>query len=426
MKLNGVNMLNIDMVAEIWREPDFDIQEMWNNIELGTFLQFEEMVKRECRRFKESGEETLTFRITVEIIACLQMLPLGNGAEAPAFWRDGKLDRKVLLDVVESLSGDSFFKDKMYFIQRNEHTLDELIGALSSECSIRQAYTLYLFLLLQLQCLPKEKIREQDGVFILKLLTEASLENTTFEARPGRMCLCDGMVLRSSGRMISCNKLGRGGGWTSFYQAEEEIAGFAYTEELGLLAVTVSGTLCDCTATGIRNAAKGKHIVMVSAYGRQYILLAADGSVISSLPIGNSAVWQGVSWVHMGLNSASGISGLQNSAIQYGTEMNTDYTDVKTVVTRSNDGKKRYAVLTNDGALEFDHGDGIQGVTEVCIGSRGYVYVKDGGVYLREFENGEDRCVGQLPAELEIAELHTQGDLVLCGTAEKPYILPLS
>lgn len=424
MKLNGANMLNIEMVAKEWRKPDFDFQDIWNNIEYGTFLQFEETVKKECTQYTGSGKETVSYRIVTEIVECLQMLPRGGEATEPAFLIDGRLDRNALLDVLEPLKDNSFFA-QMYFVQRNEHTLDELIGAVSTQCSVRQAYTLYLFLLLQLQCLPKEKIREQDAAFILQLLTEDSSGPAPFEARPSRMCLCNGMVLRCIGKEISCNKL-RGGGWTSFYRDEEEIAGFAYTEELGLIAFTVGGKLCDCTATGIRKAAEGKRIVMASAYGRQYILLAEDGTVVSSLPIGDSAIWQKVSWVHMGLNSASGISGLQNSAIQHGSEMNTDYTDVKTVVTRSSDGKKRYAVLTNDGVLNFDQGKGVEDVTEVCMGIRGYVYVRDGSVYLREYGSEEDRCAGQLPAELEVAELHTQDELVLCGTAEKPYILPLS
>ena len=56
------------------------------------------------------------------------------------------------------------------------------------------------------------------------------------------------------------------------------------------------------------------------------------------------------------------------------------------------------------------------------MGTRGYVYIKDGEVYVRAYTGGPDRLAAKLPAEASVEELYSVEDYFLCGTAEKPYL----
>lgn len=413
MILNNTVMRSAEMVRTEWQHPNFDFAQLWQAAENGTLDAFHRAQFTKARH-------AIRQELITDILRCLESLN-GVDPKPPQFLRDGRLDKQGLLACLEPYQDLSYYEDRLHFFTRNAAAIDALLNA-DISWSSRQAWAVFLFLLLHFHFKPKLPIRDQDIRFLLAKLPALPGSRTTSAARQDRLAICGGKFLRCLGNSIFLRENNR---WRVWYTDEQELAGLCCTEDLGIIALRADGTLAPCTPEKIRNAAEGRKIVQVSAWGFHYILLCDDGTAVSSLDVSS---WKDLSRVQMGPNSVSGIFGDSNRVLQQGSNrVLTDFTDVKTVLTRTCDGQKHFAMLRTDGRLHLDFRPGpIANVEAAALCSRGCVYVQDGDVFLHPVQGGELRFLKELPPDLSVEELHCCDDQILCGTAETPFAISIS
>lgn len=386
MLLNGITMLSCDMVKTEWEKPGFQLSQLWDCIGNGTLENFERSLNPPPP-------------FTGEILSCLQN-------------PDQRLRWDQMLAQLNACDADRTDR----FLSQNEATLQPLRGRTDGQ--------LYLFLLLHLQIKPREAIRPQDVAYMMNQVFPASqAQPSAAPQAQSRIAFFQNTVLRCMGSKIERLE---GRAWKTVWESGTPLKGFCCLEPPGagasLIVFDETGTLCGPTPDAVIASAQGKPIVMASAFGRHYILLGADGTVITNMTQ-NLNGWTDVTWVHMGVNSMSGICGTNNSALEYQSDKRVaNYSGVRSVDTLTADGKRRFAVLCADHTLHLDSGQELPDVAAACLSPHGYLYVTTERALCLLGYDGSQRQLCTLPDGLTAEELHARDNLILCGSAERFYI----
>ena len=405
MKINGTTIKSVEMLQEEWQKPNFKIQMIWECIENGTLEDFEKNLKGELSK---------------EIEKAIRKMKCENSDIVSDFLKGICLDWIKLYDHLEKFFQNDIERNSFFTGNKNE--LLKLLGNEEKEWHLKQVYMVYIFLLLHIQVFQEKKIREEDVSDVQEMLQKEKAPFLDKKAQE-RMCIDD------NGKIYWCYKnrimqVDPNSGVTKvYYEDAEEIAGITYGAGIGLIAFTVSGNICGCTAKRVREVVKEQKIIMASAFGRQYILLTDKKTIISSM---NIPQWQDVSWVHMGLNSASVIIETNQSAISYNCSFSEKHqfcTGVRKVVTYKavNKEKNFYAILNRDGLLQFDSGEDVEQVEEMCMGKNGYFFVKEQGIWFREYGKNDNKLVKHLNEE-KVEEMHAYEDLIVYRKADKEVV----
>lgn len=421
MKLNDVIVLNIDGLRE-----NFNISELWDNIEMETFQVFESgLAKKNAPQAKE-------------IVQLL--VDRNNGsAEMEALTQNGTLNADALFKRFLPFHNDSLLSDQSDFLSRNQAILAELSLPLRDTCTNRQAANLYLFLLIHLQVFPKKVIPQASVNFYKKTIspsatgngneiascpngTEAELPHSiTKEAFPYLPRLC---IRNSKAMYLENDRLLTHPDKQPAIASQEKILSFAYTASLGLIAVTCDGRLSAGSLSDIRNRVSNQDkILMVSAYGECYMLLTASGGIITNIAMRNQKEWTDLCWVSVGLNSAVGIKRKWRSVVQIGSDpVLTDYSEVKTLYTYSLDGTRRFALLRTDGTLLTDTGLTVRDVLAANLSESSYEYALSDRVCVQKYNHpAHSTQTTKLPAGFTVSELQSNRTQLICGcfTAHK-------
>ena len=237
---------------------------------------------------------------------------------------------------------------------------------------------------------PRAEIISEDAVWIQHKLEELSDSEKKIEVKRissrmypyafGVLYLKDGMIVNEQGKQFS--------------PKQEQIDFFTYTEKLGILAFTKQGEISDCTEATIRyeieDRLRGEEakFVMAAAYGSIYLLLQADGQVISNVQ-DNMEGWKNICWIGAGLNSITAIRKKNKNLLELGSDSKiTEFSDVKAAYTWS-EGIYRYGILKENGILIMDDQQQIEGVCAANIEREGYLYVVGTDLFFRRFGTKE-------------------------------------
>lgn len=407
MEIRGIIITNTETLKD-----SFFLPELWENIENGTLRLFE--------RDLAKGHDPQG--IAKEIAAVLEEKQFETGA---ALLRDGGLDLEALKGRI-LLGGGSQNRVTLgkQFLENNESAICGLTQPILERCSPRQAWETTLFLLLNLQARPREEL--EDTAFLARQLAQlretqvAPLSGGTGAPAadlPGdRLCLHGSKLLALQDGWI-CQW--QEGGFTPLRSAGDSVAGFTYTDQLGLIAFDLEGKLCGKVHPLLRSLAEGKALRQVTACLGQFALLDGEGALLTDpkcrLP--SQDAWKQLHRIHRGMNSLTGIQGPMRRAIQWGSDQALEeYTGVRTIDTDSRRGVRRYALLCEGGELFTDDGRSETEVSAACLYSGGYVYVKGQRIYKRPFGGDNlQMLTDQLPEGFRAEEVHAGEGIVACG-----------
>lgn len=407
MQINGIYIANVESLRD-----NFSVPQLWKDLENGTLSAFQREV---------SAKDDPT-GIAGEIAAILAEQHLETGI---ALLKNGALDPEALRARVET--GTSVKKDRgksgEKFYEEKAGAIRELTWPLRENCNPRQAWELVLFLLLNLQAGPKNG--DLAGCeFFAQRLAELNAGGEPFVAceppdgLPGpRICLCgENPILLWGGRLLR---------WQDgestlkpFPGMDEPVAGFTYTDQLGLIAFGPDGALHGQVHPLPRKLAQGRKLRQVTAYLNQFAMLDSEGALIAASGAGleDLGQWTKLREIHQGLNSLTGIQSDMGRVVQWGSSRALeDYTDVRSVDTSSRRGEPaRYALLCEDGTLHMDDGHTERDVLASCLYSGGYLYVKERTIYRRAFERAEAETL-PYKLTLDVEELHAGGGRIVYG-----------
>lgn len=401
MEIRGIIITSTETLRDSFFFPD-----LWDTLRSGTLYTFEQALSA---RHDPQG-------IAQEIAAMLGEHQLESGA---ALLRDGGLDPEALERRIVSPGGAR--EDRVIlgqnFFRRNADAISTLVQPLREGCNPRQAWELTLFLLLNLQARPRETLEGCE--FLSRRLAElrtAPPPVSGVAALPGpRLCLCgEKLLLLREGQIWQR----QGGEFSPLLSSDTPVAGFAYTDQLGLIAFDADGRLCGRVHPLLQRLTEGRAVRQVTACLDQFALLAADGTLIVDprcrLPAQDK--WTQLHWLHQGLNSLTGIQGPMRRVIQWGSSQALEeYTNVRSIDTSSRRNAVRYALLCEDGGLFMDDGGTEADVLAACLYSGGYLYVKGRTVYRRSFGSETPAALHTLPEDFLAEELHAGSGIAACG-----------
>lgn len=413
MKLNGVVIYNLEGLKE-----NFNLQEIFKNIEIGTFREFQlELEKDGIAAAKE----------------ILQALDFYEGKQPflAAFFYENRLNLTELERVLEPVAIHSFGMDKKNFFSCNAQMIQRLAAFLGDAGTKAQAVELYLFLLIYVQAHPREEIPMEaetwikDRLNFLKAtgnahipekdsyLSAEHIKTDGWMASLPKICIqgCK-VLLLEQGRIWVLDDRGR-----REFSLEEEIAGYAYSDSLGLIAFNKEGRLCPSTRGDIRSRVPlDERIDMAAAFGDHYLLLTDAGHVISDVDLGKE--WEELCWVGAGLNSITGIRRKGRGVMQMGSDSRlTDFSDVKAIYTRSIGRSYRYALLRMNNTLITDDGEVIEHVSAANLWENGYIYAVCRKIYMREFHSQAvyELDNSHIPDDYRITEVYAGNSIAVCG-----------
>lgn len=391
MKLGGVKIINLDSL-----KGKFDLEEVWGNIENGVLL--------DCQRdLARQGAD-----LAGQIVTVLESLEREKGLDEVVsdFYRGGKWDLEGLEKGIKPFSTKSRDHSGNDFYSRNREKIQKLVEQGKVDWDGKTAAMFFLFLLMMLQVKPRAEIAAADFVWIHKKLKtlgggfkEARRVGTGFRIYPygsGVLYLKEGRIVNQQGRVFS--------------PKEEQIDFFTYTERLGIIAFTKQGEISGCTETDVRYGIErrraelaGGKIVMAAAYGGVYLLLTADGEVVSNV-LDRLEGWKKIRWVGAGLNSITAVREKNGSLLELGSDSKiTEFSDVAAAYTWS-EGKCRYGILKENQVFIMEDGSTVEGVCAASLDRDGYVYAVGGDVFFRPFE-GDERKIYQVQAGGRIGEV---------------------
>ena len=420
MELNGTNIMSVGMMAQ-----DFSMEALWNNVLNGTLALFEQ----------ERVDTDMGLRDDI----CQILSEIQNNTQ-PEFVSQEKLVldkmREKLWKYKKCSENQTEPSD---FFSRDWENIERISAPLQVSCSNGQAWKLYLLLLLHFQARAKKPLRDEDIDYLLKSfsLNSEKGKNTDEQGNiliGNRIFLVDRNLLYAKENVIY---LWSGNGWKEFWREDFPFRGFACSESYGLIACMADGSMPRKTHSEIKQLAEGKKIKEVSAYGRCVLLLTEDGELLTNLETTENEKRQIVRWspvvaIQAGLNSFSCIAGGQREVRQIGSDAYiSDYTGVKMVRTRTDEDRKRYIILRNDGSLYTDDlygGALLSGVQCCSLGGRGYVYIvrKEGipKLFLRDYDMESVKEIYDFPPGFQTKELCVREDAIACfGIADNKEVL---
>lgn len=404
--LNNTKMRTIQNLRTEWRDPAFSFQELWQAALDGSLDSFER-----DQTGKVSSDQAI--RLIHEILLCTVNLRVPNPCHL-----------KLSLDSPPAPGSDRL--DVSEFL-RNQPQFREAIS-LADIGSVTRRWAVYLFLLLHMQIKPTSPIRLQDTEAFLQILE--SLRDSGDPMLPNRSTLAIGKqgFLRCLENQV---QLRRKGAWEVIYEAPGPIEAICCYGQEDLIVLLADGTLAKCTPEPIRNLAGSRRIRQISAWGNHFILLCDDHTAISDLDVSG---WQNLHWVHMGINSVSGISGQVCRAVQINSAPAiAEQTGLKAVYTRTTDDSKHFALLQEDNTLLTDNAvSPISHVEAAALSMYGCVYICHNKLWLLPYHSPQSQKIAELPPNFHPEQLCCRDDRILCGTAKMPFaariphILPVS
>lgn len=377
MKLGGVKIINLDSL-----KGKFELKEVWENIENGVLL--------DCQRdLAIQGAE-----LSEPIVKVLEGLDTEEGLEEiiSGFYREQEWDLDGLRQVLKPFCAKSKDHSGNDFYSRNIGIIRNLVEQGQIAWDKRKAALFFLFLILMLQVRPRMAISKEEVLFIQKELgslggkteerKEAGNGRRLYPYEGGVFYLLDGKIVNERG--------------TLFSPIQEEIAFFAYTKRLGIIAFTVQGEISDCTEANVRYEIRCRldtlkkeeqRVVMVAACYTVYVLLTVSGRVISNVQDCLEG-WKKIRWVGAGLNSVTAIRERSGNLLELGSDSRiTEFSGVRAAYTWS-EGKCRYGVLKEGGSWIMDDGFVADGVCAGNLDRDGYVYAVGRELIFRRYGEG--------------------------------------
>ncbi len=414
MQLNEIHIMNIGMLAQ-----NFSMEELWDNALNGTLAQFEQEVRNTDRDLQDEICRALTAfqkNEQPDFVSGNRLLP-------------GRLRER--LERFQTKSQD--VTDGTDFFSRDWKNVETVSASLQTACSAKQAWKLYLLLLLHFQAHAKKALRQEDIDYLTKSFSAkcGEPENRAEEAlarRAGRrIFLVDRNLLYARGNVIyRWTKKGRGG-WKEFFRGRLPFCGIAYSESYGLIACMEDGSMPEETHPEVKRLADGREIVDVSAYGSCVLLLTGEGELLAmpDFPGGEAAQikqWRPVLGMQAGLNSLSCIVGEMREARQLGSDaVISDFTDVKKMETRTDEEGKHYIILRNDGTIYTDNQNDdktVKGAQNCCLGRSAYIYaVREGEeskLFMQSYNTGTAEKLCDFPPAFQIRELCAREEGIAC------------
>lgn len=420
MQLNEMNIMNVGMMAQY-----FSMEELWNNVLNGTLVLFEQGIVDTDMGLRDDICQTLS--------------EIQNNTQ-PEFVSQEKLVLDKMREKLWKYKKCSENRtEQSDFFSRDWENIERISAPLQISCSNGQAWKLYLLLLLHFQACAKKPLKDEDIDYLLKSfsLNSGKVKDTDEQGNiltGNRIFLVDRNLLYAKKNVIY---LWSGSGWKEFWREDFPFRGFAYSESYGLIACMADGSMPGKTHPEIKQLAEGKKIKEVSAYGKCVLLLTEDGELLTNLETTANEKSQIVQWspvvaIQAGLNSLSCIAGEQREVRQIGSDACiSDYTGVKMVRTHTDEDRKRYIILRNDGSLYTDDSYGsalLSGGQCCCLGGRGYVYIvrKEGipKLFLRDYDMEPEKEIYDFPSCFQIKELCVREDAIACfGTDDDKEVL---
>lgn len=432
MKLNGIRILNTGSLRQ-----HFNLPEVWAQTDNG--------VLRECEEeLAARGEGTAEGALAGKIAGLLKAYETEEGLTAglSGVYRDGTWDFSALKEALWPFLAKSRDHAGTDFYSRNGAGIRKLTGAGAPAWNEKAAALCYGFLLLMLQVRPRGVITEEEIALAASKLRALTGETEIWRAEGAdegspsvhdqrhRSAGCgegatEGVVAEAFGHPDGSAQVrgpgsvvaeGAAAGGARLYPCEsgvlylkegriinsrnrllspenEQIACYAYTKELGLIAFTREGELSACVEPGVRyeilrglSGFQGDagRIVMAAACGKIFILLTDRGTVFSNVQEELTG-WKDIRWVGAGLNSITAVRGVGRSLLELGSDGRlTEYSGVRAAATRSAD-RHRYAVLKEDGTLLMDDGAMAGSVSAANLCREGYVYASGSTLFFRAY-----------------------------------------
>lgn len=420
MKLKGINITNIGTYKK-----HFSIEEVWENVENGVFLEFQEKIV-------SKEENNLAKELANVLQACESR---GKSADAvSAFYHNGSWDLEALEKKIEPVSSKSKEHDGSNFYSRNANGIQRIVNGKVIAWNGEKTALFYLFLLCFLQARPEEVISEEAFAFIVDKLGSAPGEAAYEEENEQD----SGLYPHGSGVLFLKDKKIMNERQKQISPEHEMISCFAYTEDLGLIAFTEQGTFSAGMEPMLRYGIEQKmaeagreneRIVMVTAYGKIYALLLDNGSILTNV-LDSIESWKDIRWVGAGLNSLTAVRGNRRHLLELGSDKGlSDFSDVKAAYTWSADGCYRYAVLKENGDMVMDDKTLENGVSAANIGQEGYFYAIGEEIFWKEFDSGKKKKY-ILPSECTITGLCKCRSNMYCrakaSTEEKLFAIEIS
>ena len=373
MELNGFTIESIGMLKENFL-PFWGV---WKNVEIGLY--------QECMRMYFGEDE-----LTPEILS------------VSAWVWDERTERPFKR--VHQVK----YQD---FAENNREQMGSLEKAAKNE---KQKGILYLCVLMHIHARHSSLVPETE-TFISRLLAERE-ETGLLEERDVKEGDCSpkrlniyrqqfGIVgeeayyLDGNGRIVSL----RGGSLLPLASDMEGLRSFAYTDTLGLIAVTHSGQVQARGGADLMEFPSGIKMVSVSAYLSSYMLLDENGTVHTNIDMDLSQ-WTNLRYIYVGLNSAVGVKRGKGNVVTVGMRELPAFTAVAKMYTYH--GRERhYIALFDNGEIRDDEGGACQNVTAAAICDDGYFYaLKTGEVYWRNYgqgATGESEFYGQAKGQVK-------------------------
>lgn len=350
MELNSFTIESRRMLKENF----LPFQKIWENVENGLY--------QECIHTFFGADS-----LTAEILSAAEWLLNGNA---------------------ETLPEKRFWKEYQNFMEGNREQTKALEDAAGNE---KQKSTLYLCVLMHIHA-EHSRLAPETGEFIHKLLgdkeivvaeADSSGEPDIYRQQSG-IVNGEAYCLDENGRIVSQ----RNGSPLSIAKDMRGLCSFAYTDMLGLIAVSRDGQVHVREGLTFVEAPSGRKIVSVSACLSSYMLLDENGAVYTNIDMDLSE-WTDLRYIYVGLNSAAGVKRWSGNVVTVGAGEVPAFANVARMYTYH--GRERhYIALLANGETRDDEGEVRRNITAVALDGDGYYYAGENGkVYKRCY--GEEK-----------------------------------